>query len=123
ADSAGFKINVQHIQSTKPRGEVIGTTPPAGTMADKGSTVTLQVSDSDRILMPNLAGSDPGDVLNKLRAAGWQGGLASVRQITQITMDPNLVGKVVAQQPTAGSPITTSNPISISVGVAPMGAG
>lgn len=123
ADSAGFKINVQHIQSTKPRGEVIGTTPPAGTMADKGSTVTLQVSDSDRILMPNLAGSDPGDVINKLRAAGWQGSLASVRQITQITMDPNLVGKVVAQQPTAGSPITTSNPISISVGVAPMGAG
>ncbi|MBF6247667.1 Stk1 family PASTA domain-containing Ser/Thr kinase, partial [Nocardia elegans] len=39
-DSAGFKIDIEEVASSRPKGEVIATNPAGGTRADRGSTVT-----------------------------------------------------------------------------------
>ena len=115
-DSSGFKVLVQKVPSSRPSGEVIATDPPGGSMADKGSTVTVQVS-SDQITMPNLAGLTSSQALDKLRAAGWTGGVGQISQTTQGTFDAASVGRIVDQQPKANSTISKDATITIVTGV------
>jgi serine/threonine protein kinase len=112
-DSAGFKITVQEVPSSKPKGEVISTTPAGGTTADKGSSVTVQVSSGD-ITMPSLVGLTTAQALDKLRQAGWTGTSAQINQSTQGTFDTNSVGRIVNQQPAAGSSIAKNGTVSIT---------
>ncbi|WP_040816996.1 Stk1 family PASTA domain-containing Ser/Thr kinase [Nocardia jiangxiensis] len=115
-DSSGFKVLVQKVPSSRPSGEVIATDPPGGSMADKGSTVTVQVS-SDQITMPNLSGLTSSQALDKLRAAGWTGGVGQISQTTQGTFDAASVGRIVDQQPKANSTISKDATITIVTGV------
>ncbi|WP_433600314.1 Stk1 family PASTA domain-containing Ser/Thr kinase [Nocardia sp. CA-135953] len=112
-DSAGFKINIQEVPSSKPKGEVLSTNPAGGTSADKGSTVTVQVSSGD-IVMPSLVGLTTAQAVDKLRQAGWTGTSAQISQTTQGTFDTNSVGRVVSQQPAAGSAIAKNGTVSIT---------
>ncbi|WP_433626119.1 Stk1 family PASTA domain-containing Ser/Thr kinase [Nocardia sp. CA-120079] len=112
-DSAGFKINIQEVPSSKPKGEVLSTNPAGGTSADKGSTVTVQVSSGD-IVMPSLVGLTTAQAVDKLRQAGWTGTSAQISQATQGTFDTNSVGRVVSQQPAAGSAIAKNGTVSIT---------
>ncbi|MFF3568311.1 Stk1 family PASTA domain-containing Ser/Thr kinase [Nocardia jiangxiensis] len=115
-DSSGFKVLVQKVPSSRPSGEVIATDPPGGSMADKGSTVTVQVS-SDQITMPNLSGLTSSQALDRLRAAGWTGGVGQISQTTQGTFDAASVGRIVDQQPKANSTISKDATITIVTGV------
>ncbi|WP_067663491.1 Stk1 family PASTA domain-containing Ser/Thr kinase [Nocardia miyunensis] len=115
-DSSGFKVVVQKVPSSRPSGEVIATDPPGGSMADKGSTVTVQVS-SDQITMPNLVGLTTSQVLDKLRSAGWTGSVGQITQTTQGTFDAGNVGRIVDQQPKANSTISKDATITIVTGV------
>ncbi|MFI6368536.1 Stk1 family PASTA domain-containing Ser/Thr kinase [Nocardia sp. NPDC050630] len=112
-DSSGFKITIQEVPSAKPKGEVIATTPSGGTTADKGSTVTVQVSSGD-IVMPSLIGLTTAQAVDKLRQAGWTGTSAQISQSTQGTFDTNSVGRVVSQQPAAGSALGKNGTVSIT---------
>ncbi len=114
--SSGFKVVVQRVPSSRPSGEVIATDPPGGSMADKGSTVTVQVS-SDQITMPNLAGLTSAQAVDKLRAAGWTGGVGQISQTTQGTFDAGSVGRIIDQQPKANSTISKDATITIVMGV------
>ncbi|MGY4098097.1 Stk1 family PASTA domain-containing Ser/Thr kinase [Nocardia sp. R16R-3T] len=112
-DSAGFKITIQEVASSKPKGEVISTNPAGGTTADKGSTVTVQVSSGD-ITMPSLIGLTTAQAVEKLRQAGWTGTSAQISQSAQGTFDTNSVGRIVSQQPAAGSAVPKNGTISIT---------
>ncbi|MEV5838017.1 Stk1 family PASTA domain-containing Ser/Thr kinase [Nocardia sp. NPDC052112] len=112
-DSAGFKITIQEVPSSKPKGEVIATNPAGGTTADKGSTVTVQVSSGD-ITMPSLIGLTAAQAVDKLRQAGWTGTSAQISQSAQGTFDTNSVGRIVSQQPAAGSAIAKNGTVSIT---------
>ncbi|WP_433523729.1 Stk1 family PASTA domain-containing Ser/Thr kinase [Nocardia pseudovaccinii] len=112
-DSAGFKINIQEVPSSKPKGEVLSTNPAGGASADKGSPVTVQVSSGD-IVMPSLVGLTTAQAVDKLRQAGWTGTSAQISQTTQGTFDTNSVGRVVSQQPAAGSAIGKNGTVSIT---------
>ncbi|MEU0500340.1 Stk1 family PASTA domain-containing Ser/Thr kinase [Nocardia sp. NPDC005998] len=114
-DSAGFKITVQEVPSSKPKGEVIATNPAGGTTADKGSAVTVQVSSGDQVTMPSLIGLTSAQAVDKLRQAGWTGSAAQINQSAQGTFDTNSVGRVVSQQPAAGSSIAKTGPISVTI--------
>ncbi|MEV0298397.1 Stk1 family PASTA domain-containing Ser/Thr kinase [Nocardia sp. NPDC050710] len=116
-DSAGFKISVQEVASSKPKGEVISTSPAGGTMADKGSTVTVQVSSGDQITMPSLVGLTPSQALDKLRQAGWTGSPSQITQNTQGTFDTGSVGRIIGQQPGSGSSISKTAIITITTAV------
>ncbi|MGV9413422.1 Stk1 family PASTA domain-containing Ser/Thr kinase [Nocardia sp. NPDC003693] len=117
-ESAGFKVTVQEVPNSQPKGTVIGTTPGAGTMADKGSAITVQVSSGDQIPMPSLIGLSPAQAVDILRQRGWNG---QISQTTQSTLDASAVGRVLAQQPTAGSSISKSQTVTITTGVLSLG--
>ncbi|WP_431957439.1 Stk1 family PASTA domain-containing Ser/Thr kinase [Nocardia lijiangensis] len=116
-DSAGFKIVVEEVQSSKPKGEVIATSPAGGTNADKGSTVTVQVSSGDQISMPSLVGLTPSQAVEKLRQSGWTGSTSQISQNTTGTFDASSVGRIISQQPSPGSSISKSSTITITTGV------
>lgn len=120
-EGAGFEIVIEQVQSTRPRGEVLATDPAGGSMADKGSTITVRVAQSDRMAMPNLVGLTAGEVVDKLRESGWQGSVNQVRQITQITLNSDQAGKVLSQQPSAGTTVPSSTMVTINTGVLPLG--
>ncbi|WP_063059437.1 Stk1 family PASTA domain-containing Ser/Thr kinase [Nocardia sienata] len=120
-EGAGFKIVIEQVQSTRPRGEVLATSPAGGSTADEGSTITVQVAQSDRIAMPNLVGLTTAEVVDKLRESGWQGSANQVRQITQITLNSDQAGKVLGQQPSAGTTVPSSTTVTVNTGVLPLG--
>ncbi|MEV0356097.1 Stk1 family PASTA domain-containing Ser/Thr kinase [Nocardia sp. NPDC050697] len=116
-DSAGFEIVIQEVQSSKPKGEVVATTPSGGTTAEKGSTVTVQVSSGEQVRMPSLVGLTVAQAVDRLRAEGWSGGAGQIDQSTQGTFDTLAVGKVIGQQPSAGSSVAKNGTVSLTVGV------
>ncbi|MGN2634944.1 Stk1 family PASTA domain-containing Ser/Thr kinase [Nocardia takedensis] len=116
--SAGFQITIEEVQNSQPKGTVISTDPPAGTAADKGSTVTVRVSSGDQISMPDLRSKTPSQAAAELRQLGWNGQLA---QNTVTTLNTNDVGRITSQQPPAGSTVSKSGTILITIGVLPLG--
>ncbi len=119
--TAGFKVVVQKVTSTRPPGEVLSTDPAGGSNADKGSTITVQVATSDQITMPDLRGMTASQAVDALRAKGWTGGLAQITQVNQATFDTGSVGKILNQQPAAGSQAPKNSAVTIFVGVLPLG--
>ncbi|WP_454194402.1 Stk1 family PASTA domain-containing Ser/Thr kinase [Nocardia sp. Marseille-Q1738] len=113
-EGANFKVQIQEVASSQPKGEVIGTKPAGGSSADKGSTVVLQVSTGDQISMPEIRGLTPAQAVDRLRQSGWTGSLSQISQST--VFDPGNVGRIVAQQPSAGSSIGKNSTIAITTG-------
>ena len=114
--SAGFKVVIQKVPSSRPAGEVISTDPAGGSMADRGSTITVQVS-SDQIQMPNLNGLTPSEAITKLQAAGWTGGAGQISQTTQGTLVAANIGRIIDQNPAAGSSVARNATINIVTGI------
>lgn len=112
-DSSGFKVTIQEVPNSQPKGTVISTNPAAGTQADKGSSITVQVSSGDQITMPSLIGLSPAQAVDILRQRGWNG---QISQNTQGTLDGASVGRILAQQPTAGSSIAKNQTVTITTG-------
>ncbi|WP_306363386.1 Stk1 family PASTA domain-containing Ser/Thr kinase [Nocardia sp. CC227C] len=117
-ESAGFEITVEEVQNSQPKGTVIGTSPAGGSMADKGSTVIVQVSTGDAINMPDLRGMTPAQAADALRSRGWVG---QISQNTQATLDAGSVGRVIAQQPAVGSSLGKTATVTITTGVLSLG--
>ncbi|MFJ4656032.1 Stk1 family PASTA domain-containing Ser/Thr kinase [Nocardia sp. NPDC088792] len=118
SDTAGFKVTIQQVPNNQPKGTVIATTPSAGTQADKGSTVTVQVSTGDQLTMPDLRGLTPAQAVGALQQQGWNGQIA---QNTMNTVNPGEVGRVLAQQPSAGSSLGKTQTVTITTGVLSLG--
>jgi serine/threonine-protein kinase len=116
-EGIGFKVVIQDTPSSKPKGEVISTSPAGGTTADKGSTVTVNVSTGDQISMPSLIGLTPNQALERLRQNGWTGTASQITQATQGTFDAGNVGRILSQQPSVGSSIAKTGAVTISTGV------
>ncbi|WP_072805787.1 Stk1 family PASTA domain-containing Ser/Thr kinase [Rhodococcoides yunnanense] len=115
-EGAGFKVRIENIDSGQPVGQVVSTTPAGGSNATEGDTVTLQVSNGDKIPMPDLLGLTASQALSALEAAGWTGTSANITSTTQSTLDPTLVGRVVNQAEPAGSEITKTQSLNLSIG-------
>ncbi|MEU7763669.1 Stk1 family PASTA domain-containing Ser/Thr kinase [Nocardia sp. NPDC049190] len=112
----GFKVVVHEVQSSKPKGEVVASSPAGGNTADKGSTVVVQVSAGD-LKMPSLIGLSVSQAVEKLRSEGWTGSTSQISQSPQGTFDAGSVGRVLSQQPSAGSSIQKSGAVALGVGV------
>ncbi|MBF6204859.1 Stk1 family PASTA domain-containing Ser/Thr kinase [Nocardia asteroides] len=112
----GFKVVIQEVQSSKPKGEVVASSPAGGSNAEKGSTVTVQVSAGD-LKMPSLLGLTVSQAVEKLRAEGWTGSTSQISQSPQGTFDAGNVGRILSQQPSAGSSIQKNSAILVGVGV------
>jgi eukaryotic-like serine/threonine-protein kinase len=98
-------------------GKVLSTDPPANQEVPRRTEVKLVIGKAaEPAPVPDVAGLSPQDAQKKLEADGWvyQQATATVE-----TADPNLVGKVVQQSPSAGTSVPKGSAITVTLGKAP----
>ena len=115
-EGAGFKVQIQNIDSGVPKGQVVSTDPVGGSTAAKGDTIQIRVSNGNNIEMPDLTGKTVSQALAELRSAGWSGSSSSLNQTQTSTLDPEMVGKIISQEQPPGSEITKNGVVSVGVG-------
>lgn len=115
-EGAGFKVQVEKVDSGKPEGEVISTSPTGGSTAAKGDTIRLQVSSGKLFTMPSLTEMSVSQALDALRRAGWTGSSNQLSQTKEPTLDADLIGKIVGQQQPAGTDVPKNAQLSVQVG-------
>ncbi len=69
SDKYGLKVKKNSQESSAPENEVINSNPPGGTEVDKGSTVTLLVSQG-QATVPQVVGMDIDDAEDAIKDAG-----------------------------------------------------
>ncbi|CAB4344661.1 unannotated protein [freshwater metagenome] len=107
---AGFKTDSVVKKSTSAKGQVIGQDPPGGEQADKGSTVTLTVSDGPASLaVPSVAGLSASQAQRKLQNAGF-----TVR-IRKQSSDNVPSGDAIETLPPEGTPVDQGSTVTLVV--------
>jgi serine/threonine-protein kinase len=106
----GFKVTIDRVFSdTVPLGRVIETRPAARTPLNLGSTVALVVSRGrEKVAVPNVVGQDRADARSALEDAQLQ----VVVKEEEADGDP---GKVLRQDPAAGTKIAKGETVTIVV--------
>jgi serine/threonine-protein kinase len=110
---SGF-VNVVTVPVDSPTacGQVVGTLPLAGQDSAVDAPIQLQVSRCNQFVMPDVRGGFWTDVEPNLRNAyGWTGPLIRGPDVQNSGQRSNAV---VTQSPTAGTPVTKSDPITLA---------
>jgi serine/threonine-protein kinase len=109
---AGFRAQSTAVSSDQPTGTVLTQSPAGGTVARRGTTVKLTVSGGARVrVVPNVVGRTEADASRSLRAAGFV-----ARPVDRAVTDPTQDGRVVEQDPGAGTRVQGSTEVLIFVG-------
>ena len=109
-EDAGFKVESTAVYSSQPQGEVVATTPEAGTQAAKGSTVTIQVSKGEeKVSVPDVRGTDENTAKNTLSGAGLN------VTVTTDYSDSVAQGNVISQDPSGGTKVDAGTNVNIVV--------
>ncbi|MFF0817730.1 Stk1 family PASTA domain-containing Ser/Thr kinase [Rhodococcus sp. NPDC003318] len=113
----GFRVQTQPKSSNVVAdGNVISTIPVAGTRADEGTTVTLDVSTGPELVdVPKLTGMTQSQAAQALSAVG----LALDPTVDRAPSTPEQLDKVTAQEPTAGAQVEVSGTVQITLGSGP----
>jgi serine/threonine-protein kinase len=109
----GFDV-VQKGKSsdTVPEGEVIAQDPQGGTAVDKGTTVTIVISDGPPpVTVPDVTGQTDTDATNALQDQGF-----NVQTQTVPVTDPTQDGIVQSTNPPAGKKVPNGSTVTITVG-------
>jgi serine/threonine-protein kinase len=111
--AAGFtKVLAVDVDSTSPKGQVVGTAPPAGGSVAADVLIQIQVSLGNEFVMPDVRGGFWTDVEPNLRNAyGWTGPLIRAPDAQNSGQRTNAV---VTQSPAAGTPVKFSDPITLA---------
>jgi len=111
--AAGFtKILPVDVDSPAPKGQVVGTAPPAGGLVPVDTLIQIQVSRGNQFVMPDLKGGFWTDVEPNLRNAyGWTGYLIRAPDVQNSGQRTNAV---VTQSPAAGTPVNFDSPITLA---------
>jgi serine/threonine-protein kinase len=112
---AGFVINRQFLPSdTVPTGNVISTNPGPNTAAPKGSSVTIVISTGPQLVtVKDVTGLTRSAAESALQTQGFK-----TIVVTAQSTSAN-VGKVISQDPQAGTQQTKGTTIVLTVGEAP----
>jgi eukaryotic-like serine/threonine-protein kinase len=107
-EKAGFKVTtMEQYSKAVPRGQVIGTSPAAGTQLSTLQSVTLLVSrGANTVLVPSVVGLDDQAALNALSNAGLSG-----TEVQKDSTEPQ--GKVLSQSPGAGKRVARGAQVTI----------
>jgi serine/threonine-protein kinase len=99
---------VTRTSAERPKGEVMGTDPPPGEQADKGSTVRLTVSDGPGTAsVPSVEGLSRQSARARLRRAGFQ--IAERRE----SSDTVAAGKAIRTSPPEGSTLEKGREVTL----------
>ncbi|TDQ05142.1 Stk1 family PASTA domain-containing Ser/Thr kinase [Labedaea rhizosphaerae] len=98
-------------------GKVVSTDPAAGASMPKTQQVLLKIGKQpDAVPVPNVVGKSPEDATKQLTDAK----LSAAPDVQETeTNDPDKVGKVIAQSPSAGTQVKPGTPVTLTVGKAP----
>ncbi len=106
----GFTVSVVRDTSDRPKNTVIGQDPSGGAMADKGSMVTLNISDGPVIgKVPDVVGDGRLTARRKLTAAGFT---VAERPVASDTV---AVGRVVAQTPSGDAQAAQGQKVTLDI--------
>lgn len=114
---AGFDVSIAPQSSaTIPEGAVIGTRPVAGSTADEGSELVLEVSTGpEQIQVPELTGLTRDAAARALQQAG----LGLDPDVARGASSPADVDKVIDQEPAQGSTMVAGSAVRITLGSGP----
>ena len=115
-EAAGFECEVKEKSSDANAGEVIGQDPQGGAQAEKGSTVTIMVSDGSmaRTTVPYLKGKTLSEAESALQGAGL-----SVGSVDYAWSDTYAEGEVMWQQYDADTKLDKNTPVNLQVSKGP----
>ncbi|WP_026161226.1 Stk1 family PASTA domain-containing Ser/Thr kinase [Corynebacterium ciconiae] len=114
-ESAGFIPQPEFVDSEEPEGTVLSIA-GEGTEAPKGSTVVVRVSNGKKqVTVPDLRGKNVNQAVAALRAAGWKGTQAQVRQEQEPTDDLTKQNTVASQVPAAGESIGDQDDVVLRI--------
>jgi beta-lactam-binding protein with PASTA domain len=106
---AGFKTQVTHVASSRPKDIVITQTPAAGVTAVSGTTVKLTVSSGAKpVVVPQVVGQSQGSAVTALTGAG-------LKPILHNVGSSKPAGTVVAQKPPAGKQVDRGSKVTLNV--------
>lgn len=112
-DNAGLKMETEqeYITSQSQQvGVVVDQDPVAGDTVNQGDTIKAKVS--AELKMPDLLGMTQSQAEDALDKAGLKSVTVSETQVT----DSDLIGKVTAQDPQAGTLVTPDTRVSLEIG-------
>lgn len=115
-EDAGFKVtsSFQYDDNVE-NGNVISTTPAAGTKAEKGTQITMLVSKgSDKKSVPNVRGMEDSAAQNTIKNYGF-----NVGSVTYQYSDSVSKGLVISQGVVAGTKAAAGTSISLVVSSGP----
>jgi beta-lactam-binding protein with PASTA domain len=114
-ERAGFEVDVRREPSEDVRrGRVIETSPAQGSRAERGSTVTLTVSDGpEQVAVPDVVGESREEASDTLRDAGLE---VSVERRESDEEEP---GTVLEQSPAAGEEVDRGSRVTLTVAEEP----
>ncbi len=97
-----------------PTGQVVGSTPPGGTIVAKGSRVSVVVSSGPGVIgLPDVNGKSSSDAVKILRDAGFQ-------PTTQSQASESVEkGRVISTDPAAGIEVQVGSPVTVLVSSGP----
>jgi serine/threonine-protein kinase len=108
---AGMKSKVeQQFSDTVKKGVVISTSPPVGTLVERGTTVTLTVSKGkEQVAVPDVGGETEDNARSAIESAGLRVGKVTEEESDE---DP---GTVIAQSPAAGKQVAKGETVNLTV--------
>jgi eukaryotic-like serine/threonine-protein kinase len=111
--ASGFtKPVVVEVDSTSPKGQVVGTIPAANDIVPLDSVIQIQVSLGNQFVMPDVRGGFWTDVEPNLRNAyGWTGPLIRGPDVQNSGQRTNAV---VTQSPVPGTAVKFGDPITLA---------
>jgi serine/threonine-protein kinase len=112
--AAGFtNVISTPVDSQKPVGGILGSSPPAGQSVPKDTVVQLQVSKGNQFVMPDLTGMVWTDAEPQLRALGWTGILVKGADVPGSDQARN---RIVYQSPPALTGVNRDANITLKFG-------
>jgi serine/threonine protein kinase len=110
-DAKGLKAKVeQQFSDQVVRGHVISSSPAAGTVVDRGSTVTLRVSrGKEMVAVPDVTGASEDNASSAIEGAGLRVGKVTQQESGE---DP---GTVIDQSPDAGESVAKGTAVDLTV--------
>jgi len=108
--NAGFKVAVTRVQNIAPVDTVLREDPSPGVKVDRGSTVSLTVSNGPgTVTIPDVAALSKGVALKRLRQAGF---IVTVSTTSSASIP---AGNAIGTTPAANSQVAPGTPVTLEV--------
>jgi len=108
---AGLEVSVEEVFSdTVAKGQIVETAPPAATLVERGTAVTMRVSKGpERVQVPDVTGETEDNARSSIEGAGLRVGKVTEQESEE---EP---GTVLSQSPAAGKRVAKSSAVDLTV--------